>query len=106
MHFFTKIKNIKIMFKIYEMDGKQVRHEYVFGTRHYLQPEIPRPEKSMPYFDQIFGTKITRISDYDIDKLRRLSSKGYGSLMHPAYPKHNYDNADGSLLLFNGFLVK
>jgi hypothetical protein len=86
----------------YEMDGKKIRHKYVFGTKFYSQPDIPKPAKGVPYFDPIFGIKVTRISDRTIDKLRFWAKQEYGSLMQPAYPKHNYDNADGSLLLLNG----
>jgi hypothetical protein len=88
----------------YEVDGNTVMHPYVLGTQLYLQPEMPKPEKGMPYFDPVFGTRITRISDRRVDKLGPWSrkSRGYGSLMHPAYPKHNYDNADGSRILFYG----
>jgi len=89
----------------YEVDGREVEHRYVFGTKLYQQPDIPKPQKGVPYFDPIFGTKITRISDRKADNLRPWPNKkyGYGSLMHPAYPKHNYDNADGSHLLFYGY---
>ena len=86
----------------YKADGKTIRHKYVFGTKLYLQPDIPKPEKGKSYLDPVFGTKITRISDRKIDNLKRRPKKNYGSLMHPAYPKHNYDNADGSYLLFYG----
>ena len=88
----------------YEVAGREVRHQYVFGTKLYLQPDTPKPDKGAPYFDQSFGTKITRISDCKIDGLRPLAKKNYGSLMHPAYPKHNYDNSDGSYILFHGSL--
>ena len=87
----------------YEVDGREVEHRYVFGTKLYLQPDIPKPQKGVPYFDPCFGTKITRISNRKIDNLKRRPKKNYGSLMHPAYPKHNYDNADGSYLLFYGY---
>jgi hypothetical protein len=87
----------------YEAQGKKFRHRYVFGTEMYTQSEIPRPEKGIPYFDAVFGTKITRISDRRTDRLSPLMNN-YGALMHPAYPKHNYDNADGSSLLFMGSL--
>ncbi|MFX0199132.1 MAG: hypothetical protein ACFFCW_23665 [Candidatus Hodarchaeota archaeon] len=87
----------------YEVGGKKIRHWYIFSTKLYPQFDIPKPNKGVPYFDPIFGTKITRISDRKADKLRRLTKKNYGSLMHTAYPKHNYDNADGSYLLFYGY---
>jgi hypothetical protein len=86
----------------YEMNGRKIKHHYVFGTELYQQPDISKPGKGTPYFDPIFGTKVTRISDRKIDKLGPWVEKQYGSLMQPAYPKHNYDNADGSYLLFNG----
>ncbi len=86
----------------YDINSKKNGHEYVFGTRHYQQPGILKPDKGVPYFDPVFGTKITRISDRKLDRLRFRPKKGYGSYMHPAYPKHNYDNADGSYLLFYG----
>ena len=88
----------------YKVDGGEVRHKYVFGTEFYPQPDIPKPPKGVPYFDPIFGTKITRISDRKADNLRPWPNKKstYGSLMHLAYPKHNYDNADGSYILFHG----
>jgi len=87
----------------YEVDGRKVRHKYVFGTEFYPQPNIPKPKKGVPYFDPCFGTKITRISDRKIDNLKQRPKQNYGSLMQPAYPKHNYDNADGSYLLFHGY---
>jgi hypothetical protein len=89
------------LFFEYELGGKKIRHKYVLGTELFMQSEVPKPEKGRVYFDPIFGTKIIRISDRMIDKLN-LWKKDYGSLMHPAYPKHNYDNADGSYLLFFG----
>lgn len=91
-----------VLYFEYEVDGGKVRHQYVFGTKLYQQPDIPKPEKGIPYFDPIFGTKVTRISDRKVDKLKFWAKKGYGSLMQPAYPKHNYDNADGSYILFSG----
>jgi len=86
----------------YEGDGRNIRHKYIFGTEIYQQPDIPKPEKGKPYYDPTFGTKIVRISDRKIDILGPWAKKEYGSLMHPAYPKHNYDNADGFYLLFQG----
>jgi len=90
-----------VLYFKYEVGGKEIRHKYVFGTEIYRQPDISKPEKGVPYFDPIFGTQITRISDRKLDKLGSWLNK-YGSLMHPAYPKHNYDNANGSYLLFQG----
>jgi hypothetical protein len=86
----------------YEVGRKKIGHWYVFGTKLYPQLDIPKPKKGIPYFDPIFGTKITRISDHKIDNLKPWAGKNPGSLMHPAYPKHNYDNADGSYILFYG----
>jgi hypothetical protein len=86
----------------YEVGGKKIRHWYVFGTGLYPQLDIPKPKKGILYFDPIFGTKSTRISDRKVDNLKPWTRKNYGSLMHPAYPKHNYDNADGSYLLLHG----
>ena len=86
----------------YKVNGASIRHNYIFGTEIYQQPDLPKPEKGKPYYDPTFGTKIVRISDRKIDKLGHWVKKEYGSLMHPAYPKHNYDNADGSYLLFIG----
>ncbi|MGD0918362.1 MAG: hypothetical protein ABSB22_18075 [Thermodesulfobacteriota bacterium] len=86
----------------YKVNGRVIRHKYVFGTEIYFQPNFPKPEKGVPYFDPNFGTEIIRISDRKMDKLGPWAKKDYGALMHPAYPKHNYENADGSYLLFNG----
>ena len=87
----------------YEVDGRKVRHQYIFGTKLYLQPDISKPPKGVPYFDPCFGTKLTRISDRKIDKLKPLATTNHGTLMHLAYPKHNHDNADGSYLLLDGW---
>lgn len=92
----------EIQYFEYEVDGRNIRHRYVLGTEIYQQPDIPKPEKGRPYFDPTFGIKVTRISDRKIDKLGHWGKKEHGSLMHPAYPKHNCDNADGSYLLLNG----
>ncbi len=86
----------------YKVDGKNIKHSYIFGTDIYQQPDIAKPEKDKPYYDPVFGTRIIRISDRKIDQLKPWAKKEYGSLMHPAYPKHNHDNADGSYLLFSG----
>ncbi len=82
--------------------GGTFTHPYVMDTELCPMPDIPKPAKGVAYFDACFGTKITRISDRKIDGLKPWGGKANGSLMHPAYPKHNYDNADGSLLLFYG----
>lgn len=89
---------------IYRTGDKTIRHQYVFGTELFLLPDISKPEKGVSFFDPVFGTKITRISDRKVDGLKFSAKKGYGSFMHPSYPKHNYDNADGSMLLFYGSL--
>jgi hypothetical protein len=85
----------------YKEGEKKIRHDYIFGVEIYQQPDFPKPDKGASYFDPVFGTKITRISDQTVDGLRSVSNK-IGSIMHPAYPKHNYDNADGTYLLFHG----
>lgn len=86
----------------YEHNGQIRTHRYVFDNRIYPLPKIKKPKKGVPYFDQHFGTKITRISDRKKDRLSYWHKKKYGSLVHPSYPKHNYDNADGTFLLFQG----
>lgn len=82
-------------------DNVSGMHRYVLGTAVYSQPEIPKPPKGIPFTDPVFGTRITRISDRKIDGLKLFSNKA-ASLMHPSYPKHCYDNADGSQILFQG----
>jgi len=87
----------------YEKDGKKITHTYIFDTEIYQQPDFPKPDKGASYFDPVFGTKITRISDPHVDNLGPFLKKyGSGTLMHPSYPKHNCDNADGTYLLFQG----
>jgi hypothetical protein len=86
----------------YQHDGRTLAHDYVLGTDHCPKPTMEKPAKGVWFFDPCFGTKISRISDRKIDNLKHRSKGGYGSLMHPAYPKHNWDNADGSYLMFYG----
>lgn len=76
------------------------QHGYILGTAVYPQPEIPKPPKGIPFTDPVFGTRITRISDRKIDGLKSYLNNA--SLMHPSYPKHCCDNADGSRILFQG----
>jgi len=95
----------------YEENGRKISHDFIFGTELYPQPEFQKPMKGVPYFDPVFGTKITRISDRTTDKLApviegsmSIETSKNGSCVHPTYPKHNYDNADGTYLLFQGSL--
>lgn len=59
----------------------------------YPEPDIPRPDYLVPYIDQVFGTKITRISDYTNETLHA----------YHFYSNISPWNADESyILLLNG----
>ena len=57
----------------------------------YPIPNTPRPAKGVPYIDPVFHTEIVRITD---------SPTETGSAWaNPGYPKHDIENADGTMLL-------
>lgn len=58
----------------------------------YPVPDIPKPEKGVPYIDPIFGTKIVRITDVETE----ASSSLY---LSAGYPKRDIENADGTRLI-------
>lgn len=68
---------------------------YVLGEGVYQKPTIPKPAKGETIIDPNFNTKITRITDKDID--------GYsGTAITPYYGRANPENADGTRLLLSG----
>lgn len=80
----------------YELAGKKLRHEYVLGTIPVDIPNIPLPQKGESYQDPIFGCKVTRISDKEID--------GYHSKrMVNIYSTLDVENCDGTLLMLGSF---
>ena len=64
----------------------------------YPVPEMPRPRKGVPFEDPVFHTTITRITDSE--------TEAHGSnfdYAQPGYPKHNIENADGSMLVIQSY---
>jgi hypothetical protein len=61
--------------------------------KFYPTPGIPRPEKGIPYKDPVFHTEIVRITD------RVTDGQGKYRYCQPGYPKHDIENADGTILL-------
>lgn len=86
----------------YQENGRTKTHRYVLDKELYPLPDKNKPQKGIPYFDPVFGTRITRISDRKEDQLSHRGGENYGSYVHPSYPKHHYDNATGDFLLFRG----
>ena len=86
---------------------------YVFDPKLYQQPDIPKPEKGVPCFDPIFGTKIIRISDSKIDMLRPWGKRNYGYFdeydmcgSDDAYKKHWHLMPENILIFNNGVYPK
>jgi dipeptidyl aminopeptidase/acylaminoacyl peptidase len=73
-----------------------VANYYVLDIKPTIIPKISQPHKRESYMDPIFGTRITRITDKNIDKY------------HPKYLTNIYstidiENSDGSYLLLGSF---
>jgi hypothetical protein len=60
----------------------------------YPVPDIPRPAKGQTILDPIFHMPVTRITDAPAD----VPGPHY-NYAFPGYPKHNIENADGSMLI-------
>lgn len=101
-----KIKSVKALNgehnTVYDIINNKKNVNYIFNKKIYKLPGIDKPEKGISFIDRVFGNKIVRISDRKKDALKYWVKKNYGSVVHPNYPKHNHDNADGALLLFEG----
>jgi hypothetical protein len=61
----------------------------------YATPDIQRPSKGETYIDPVFKTSITRVTD---SATEAVTSRDF-TLEQPGYPKHDIENADGTLLL-------
>jgi len=66
--------------------------------KFYPVPDIPRPEKGVPFKDPVFRTTITRITDAPSDV--RGPHFNYAQA---GYPKHDIENADGTKLIIQSF---
>ncbi|MEJ2253378.1 MAG: hypothetical protein P8Y75_03265 [Nitrospirota bacterium] len=64
----------------------------------YKIPEVPKPEKGVPFIDPTFHTEITRITD----SARELPGRK-GAYASTGYPKHDIENADGTRLVIQSF---
>ncbi len=58
----------------------------------YPIPDIPKPEKGVTFQDPTFHPDITRITDASADV-------GGTNFCMSGYPKHNIENADGTMLM-------
>lgn len=68
--------------------------DQVLGMDTLSVDYFARPAKAEPFVDATFHTRITRVSDQQVD--------GYGDvMMRPFYAKHDHENADGSLVLLH-----
>jgi len=61
-------------------------------------PDIPRPGKGVTIQDPTFHTSITRITDAPTD----VPGAKY-NYAQPGYPKHDLENADGTMLIIQSF---
>jgi len=56
--------------------------------KFYPIPNVPRPQKGIPYIDSVFGTEVVRITDiadcYSPNTTR----------LYSGYPKHDIENAN------------
>ncbi|MFC1863195.1 hypothetical protein ACFL1Z_04495 [Thermodesulfobacteriota bacterium] len=72
---------------------------YVINDFNFYQtPDIPKPEKGVPIEDPTFNTSITRITDSSTE----VSGSTY-DYAQPGYPKHNIENADGTMLVIQSY---
>ena len=56
----------------YEVDGREVEHRYVFGTKLYQQPDIPSTITTMPMVHAFFS--MDRIEAARFSTMPRASS--------------------------------
>ncbi|GLI39240.1 polysaccharide deacetylase family protein [Geobacter hydrogenophilus] len=64
----------------------------------YEIPASGRPPKGQVYVDPVFHSRITRITDAPVDVPGR-----HNHYAQPGYPKHDIENADGSMLIVQSF---
>ena len=74
--------------------GKYVINDYKF----YRAGNFPRPEKGVTFVDPVFHSKIRRITNSEGE-----AHGGKYDYAFPGYPKHDIENADGSLLVIQSF---
>jgi hypothetical protein len=100
-----------ILDMVFLFQGPAIAHDFPYVVNDfsfYPVPDTPRPHKcdyrspeqlefcsNQPcvYVDPVFHTQIVRITDRTIDE------QGKYRRCHPGYPKHDIENADGTLLL-------
>jgi hypothetical protein len=86
------IKNLRVAANDHQ-DG------YVINDfKFYPVPDIPRPEKGVPFKDPVFKTTITRITDAPSD-----APGPHFNYAQAGYPKHDIENADGTKLILQSF---
>ncbi len=66
--------------------------------RFHEIPDAGRPQKGQVYVDTVFHSRITRITDAPTDVPGR-----HHHYAQPGYPKHDIENADGSMLIVQSF---
>jgi len=77
------------------LSGMAYVFDYVMGTKVYPIPDIPKPEKGVPFEDPNFHITITRVTDKDIDGYR-------DSGISNEYSKFDPQNSDGSYIILRG----
>jgi hypothetical protein len=80
--------------RIVDKPGNYIINDFKF----YPTPNIPRPQKGVTFQDPIFHANITRITD----SAREAHGEKY-DYTFPGYPKHDIENADGTMLIIQSF---
>jgi hypothetical protein len=67
-------------------------------TQSHSQVSMSRPAYNVPYIDQAFGAKVTRISGDPNTPIKNISGGIWGNVVHHHYSKDQAWNSDGSLI--------
>ena len=77
--------------------------DYVVNdTNFYPIPVVSQPLKGESYIDPLLNTRITRLTN-SIAEVPRTTSTGKTGYAQPGYPKHDIENADGSMLIVQSY---
>ena len=72
--------------------------DYVINDNtFYAIPNTPRPAKGVPYTDPVTHLQVVRITDSPTETAGKIN------YAQPGYPKHDIENANGTMLLIQSY---
>jgi hypothetical protein len=78
--------------------------DYIINNYNfYAIPNISRPPKGITFQDPVFHTEIVRITDALVDVPTLPSASTKLNYAQAGYPKHDIENADGTLLIIQSY---